>query len=54
MDEVLNVSVSNGVIFEKVYRHKILEEWVAEFGGQLNKNGKYDWGNLVGKEVWEY
>lgn len=54
LNELLNISVSNGVItLEKAFRHKTLEERAAEFGGQLNLNSEYDWGDPVGREMWE-
>lgn len=53
LNEVLDVSVSNGVIvLVKTFRHKTLEERVKEFGGKLNLDGEYDWGEPVGREVW--
>ena len=39
-DELLDVQVSN-------------EERAAEFGGKLNVDGEYDWGEPAGREVWE-
>ena len=54
VNDVLDVSVSNGVIvLAKPFRHKTLEERAAEFGGKLLLDGEYDWGNPVGREVWE-
>lgn len=53
LNEVLDVAVSNGVItLAKVFRHRTLEERVAEFDGNLNLDGEYDWGESVGREVW--
>lgn len=53
LNEVLNVTVSNGVItLVKVSRHKTLEERAAEYDGQLMLDGEYDWGEPVGREVW--
>lgn len=53
LNEVLNVSVSNGVIIlEKSFCHKTLEERAAEFDGKLILDGEYDWGESVGREVW--
>ena len=53
LNEVLDVSVSNGVIvLAKTFRHKTLEERAKEFGGKLNLDGEYDWGEPVGREVW--
>lgn len=53
VNEVLDVRVSNGVItLIKPFRHKSLEERAAEFDGKLMLDGEYDWGELVGREVW--
>ncbi len=53
LNEVLNISVSEGVIrLEKIQRHRTLEERAAEYEGQLNLDGEFDWGEPVGREVW--
>lgn len=53
LNEILNISVSDGVIMlKKAFRHKTLEERAAEYGGNLNLDGEYDWGEPVGREVW--
>lgn len=53
LDEILDVSVSNGVItLVKPNRHKTLEERAAEYDGKLMLDGEYDWGEPVGREVW--
>lgn len=53
LDETLDITVSNGVItLAKAFKHKTLEERAAEFGGNLNLDGEYDWGEPVGREVW--
>ena len=53
LNEVLDVTVSNGVItLAKSFCHKTLEERAAEFDGKLMLDGEYDWGELVGREVW--
>ena len=53
LDEILDVTVSNGLIMPaKSFRHKTLEERAAEYGGKLNLDGEYDWGDPVGREVW--
>lgn len=53
LDEMLNITVSNGVItLAKAFQHKTLEERAAEFGGNLNLDGEYDWGEPMGREVW--
>lgn len=33
--------------------HKSLEERAAEFGGQLNLDGEFDWPPTVGRERWD-
>ncbi len=38
---------------DETFRHKTLEERAAEFGGQLDLDGEYDWGEQMGREVWE-
>ena len=53
VDDMLDVKVSNGVIMlVKPFRHKTLEERVAEYGGKLDLDGEYDWGEPVGREIW--
>ena len=53
-DELLDVQVSNGgIMLVKAFKHKTLEERAAEFGGKLNVDGEYDWGEPAGREVWE-
>ncbi len=53
VDDVLDVNVSNGQItLTKAFRHKTLEERAAEFGGQLDLDGEFDWGQPAGREVW--
>lgn len=53
INEILDIKVKNGVIIlEKTFKHKTLEERAAEFGGNLNLDGEFDWGELVGREVW--
>ncbi len=53
LNEILNISASNGTItLTKTFRHKTLEERAAEYGGKLNLDGEYDWGEPVGREVW--
>lgn len=48
-----DVSVSNGQILPtKPFCHKPLEERVADFGGKLNPDGEFDWGQPEGREVW--
>ena len=53
VDDMLDVKVSNGVIMlVKPFRHKTLEERVAEYGRKLDLDGEYDWGEPVGRENW--
>ena len=53
VNDVLNVNVSNGqILLTKPYRHKTLEERAADFGGKLNLDGEFDWGQPAGREVW--
>lgn len=53
VNDVLNVNVSNGqIILTKPFRHKTLEERVADFGGKLSLDGEFDWGQPIGREVW--
>ena len=50
---LLSVNVSNGVIMlTREFKHKTLEERAASFGGELNLDGEYDWGEPLGREVW--
>jgi len=54
LNDSLNITVSNGVILlSNSFKHKSLEERAEEFGGKLNFNGEYDWGEAVGCEVWD-
>ena len=53
VNDVLEVKVVNGQIWlTKPFRHKTLEERVAEFDGKLNLDGEFDWGEPSGREVW--
>lgn len=53
LNDILDISISNGmIVLSKPFRHKTLEERAAEFNGQLNLDGEYDWDTPVGKEVW--
>jgi len=54
IDDVLDVKVVDGMItLTKPFRHKTLEERAAKFNGKLNLDGEYDWGEPVGREVWQ-
>ncbi len=53
VDDVLDVQVSEGMItLVKPFRHMTLEERAAEYGGKLNLDGEFDWGEPVGRETW--
>ena len=53
VNEMLDVTVSDGmIVLVKPFRHKTLEERVAEYDGKLMLDGEYDWGEPVGREVW--
>ena len=53
LEDVLDVTVSEGkIILIKPFCHKTLEERAAVYGGQLNLDGEFDWGDAVGKEKW--
>ena len=53
LNEILEVSASNGVItLTKSFQHKTLEDRASEYGGKLNLDGEYDWGEPVGREAW--
>lgn len=48
IDEILDVSVSNGVItLVKPFRHKTLEGRAVVFDGKLNLDGKFDYDERV-------
>lgn len=54
INEILDVQVSDGVItLVKTCRHKTLEERAAEYGGKLNLDGEFNWGEPVGREIWQ-
>ena len=54
VNDVLDIKVSNGMIMlVKPFRHRTLEERAAEYGGQLHLDGEFDWGEPVGREIWE-
>ncbi|MCR4588054.1 MAG: AbrB/MazE/SpoVT family DNA-binding domain-containing protein [Lachnospiraceae bacterium] len=53
VDDVLDVQVSEGMItLVKPFRHMTLEERAAEYGGKLNLDGEFDWGEPAGRETW--
>ncbi|MCR4685967.1 MAG: AbrB/MazE/SpoVT family DNA-binding domain-containing protein [Lachnospiraceae bacterium] len=52
-NDILDIEVLNGkIILTKQFRHKTLEERVAAYGGKLNLDGEFDWGDPVGREKW--
>lgn len=54
IDEILDVKIADGMItFVKPFRHKTLEERAEQYGGKLNLDGEYDWGENIGREGWE-
>lgn len=54
LDDILDVKISDGMItLVKPFRHKTLEERAEQYGGKLNLNGEYDWGESIGREGWE-
>ena len=54
INDILDVTVSNGrIILVKPLRHRTLEERAEEYGGRIELDGEYDWGEKVGKEKWE-
>ena len=53
LNEILDISASDGIItLTKTFRHRTLEERAADYGGNLNLDGEYHWGEAVGREVW--
>lgn len=53
INDVLDVEAAEGKItLQKPFRHKTLEERAAEYNGNLNLDGEYDWGKPVGREKW--
>ena len=50
--EIGSVGMKTDESTEKIFVHKTLEERAAEYGGKLNLDGEYDWGEPVGREVW--
>ncbi len=52
-DDILDVSATRGrIVISKPFRHRTLEERAEKYGGTLNLDGEYDWGEPVGREVW--
>lgn len=53
LNDFLTIEVVNGdIVMKKEFRHRSLEERIAEHGGTLEPFGEFDWGNPVGREVW--
>ena len=53
LNEMLDITVVNGTItLTKAFHHRTLEERAAEYGGQLNLDGEYEWDKPEGREVW--
>ena len=46
-DQQIKALIKQGFMF----KHKTLEERIAEYGGKLNLDGEYDWGEDKGREV---
>lgn len=54
VNDILDMKVVNGMItLMKLNRHKTLEERAKKFSGELNLDGEFQWGESVGREVWE-
>ena len=53
VNDILEVKVSDGhILLAKPFRHRTLEERAKEYGGKLNLDGEFDWGEPLGREVW--
>jgi antitoxin MazE len=49
--DILTLSVENdSIVLRKKFRHKSLEERIAEYGGEISVC-EYDWGEPVGREI---
>ncbi len=45
VNDIIDVKVLDGIMMlVKQFRHKRLEERVAEYGGKLDLDGEFDWG----------
>lgn len=54
VNDILDMKVVNGMItLMKPNRHKTLEERAKKFNGELNLDGEFQWGESIGREVWE-
>ena len=53
LNETLTVEIERGkIILSRPFRHKTLEERIAESGCELTGIGEIDWGIPQGNEVW--
>ena len=53
VNDILEVKVSDGqILLAKAFRHRSLEERAKEYGGKLNLDGEFDWGEPLGREAW--
>ena len=53
VNDYLEIEFANGMItLTKPFRHKTLEERAAKYGGRLDLDGEFDWGEPVGREIW--
>lgn len=52
-NDTLNAEIVDGkIILTPAFRHRSLEERVAEYGGQLNLSDEFAWDEPSGSEVW--
>lgn len=52
-DTPLSIEISGeSIVISKKYKHKTLEERVADSGIPLSFSKEIEWGNPVGSEVW--
>ena len=53
IDEYLDVQVKDGnIILSKTFKHKTLEERVADFKGKVGPYDEFSWGDAEGREQW--
>ncbi len=53
VNDILEVKVSDGqILLAKPFHHRTLEERAKEYGGKLNLDGEFDWGEPLGREAW--
>lgn len=54
-DDELDIQFVNGGLFlRKTFRHRTLEERAKEYGGKAGPYQEFDWGQPMGREVWEH